>query len=486
MNIANKVKYVAPLLIAPALLWSSGSAANQCAHVHSERAQDSRSSKSRVQREIVEVQTPAREKFLEKAQTYERIDLIDSFDKLLMIREKTRDLSVRATMTDLLTAVDNFRDLRMQDFALKIESSLSLAPNFNQLKKALIEAIPEIYTRKEASVMAEAYLTKRSPFSRLLPRLTQEQVVKRVMGNIPGEIAPNSLMGRFLAEAQKIKGLPLAVERRAFFSPPNQRNKIPQKWFIPIDASLFPLYQKYFSGDHFLTHFHDHGQNTLFITYNEKAGSYARFDRLPRMQNPNSLWPSILLSSAEANRMKMFVQMGLKENDLAQYPWNLGDWDSKTNRPVRYVEEGYFTCCTHWFGNIPLGESRVDRYIFPGNDPSSVREAEPVVTKFGPNTRSNFDDSAYNREEFYDNTDTALEYSQMVWTKPGHMQLWEVLGLKNSQITGELANPGYVAFALITKTKEDRVPFVFVTVREATDPLPSNEVMKNQRWIEVE
>jgi hypothetical protein len=63
----------------------------------------------------------------------------------------------------------------------------------------------------------------------------------------------------------------------------------------------------------------------------------------------------LYFKTSEAQRLTKYFELGAENGDLAQYPWNLGKYCSK---------EGGYTSCTHWVGNIPVGDKVVKEYKF--------------------------------------------------------------------------------------------------------------------------
>jgi hypothetical protein len=145
-------------------------------------------------------------------------------------------------------------------------------------------------------------------------------------------------------------------------------------------------------------------------------------------------------------------------NETAQYSAN--NWQNKLKQPwmiESYCARGGYTCCTHWIGNIPIGDKRVQNYYFPAGD--FDRDNHPLgITKplvaYTPK----------NKEE---------ERLTKIWKAPGHEQFSGAIGVQYSNIDGEMASPGWVIQTLLGATAEERVPIVFVMTQNHKKSLRS-------------
>src|SRR5690606_16617256 len=120
-----------------------------------------------------------------------------------------------------------------------------------------------------------------------------------------------------------------------------------------------------------------------------------------------------------------------------------------------YCAAGGYTCCTHWIGNIPIGDKKVSSYSFPGNvdeHAGNARGTGPQRQKLKP----------------YDYPNPLM---QLVWQVPGNEQLADVLGVHRSKMSGELAKSGWVLHTLAGAVGRDRVPVVFYFVSNHKDEI---------------
>jgi hypothetical protein len=233
----------------------------------------------------------------------------------------------------------------------------------------------------------------------------------------------------------------------------------PERWVIPVNAASFELFQRHFMKEESFFHLHSPMQGTLMVGHAGKGGSYARLERDLRAPSSGAVWPMILLNSVEAGRLRNFFDLGARDLS-AQLPWNL--------KP--YCATGGYSSCTHWFGNIPLGEKISEAYAFPGRVDSHAAnriwsspaiDALPRVQRLQPYELPTSMDK---------DTQTLI---RRVWTVPGRQALHEVLKLTPSQVRGELANPGWVLHSLVGPAPSDRVPVVFVFVDAIDQELPA-------------
>ncbi len=274
-----------------------------------------------------------------------------------------------------------------------------------------------------------------------LGEVTLEQMQQVLHGGSPLEPKPDSLLGRYLAET----GAATVVRR--FPTGPRGTPGLrlgPKKLVVAVSEESFAAFLKYFTRPEFLVHLHTPAQGTLMLAHNGKAGSYGDLSDDLRLPKLGTLLPHVLLQTSEARRVARFFELAKVNQSAALEPWN--------NSP--YCATGGYDSCTHWFGNIPLGDRRVHSYQFPGRvdehasnsvseDPSL--DAKPRVSRL--------------RE--YKNPE---ELVHRVWQVPGHEQLAGVLDQMPANLSGEFANPGWVAHVLTGKVSIDRVPVVFYVV----------------------
>jgi hypothetical protein len=212
---------------------------------------------------------------------------------------------------------------------------------------------------------------------------------------------------------------------------------------------------------HFLFHIHTPSQGTLALGFEGQFGHYANLSSPMRAPTMGTLMPGILLSSTESERARLYFQLGAgQRGGAALTPWTLED----------YCATGGYSSCTHWFGNIPVGDKKVTEYSFPGfidehasNSISSDKRVDkkPRVKKLRPYSTQGMDSGQ-------------ADLLKRVWKVPGNEQLADVLGLKRANLAGEFANPGWVAHSLLGGTDLERIPVVFWVVDDHTRRIPKN------------
>ena len=137
-------------------------------------------------------------------------------------------------------------------------------------------------------------------------------------------------------------------------------------------------------------------------------------------------------------------------------PWRLG----------QYCEPGAYNCCTHWIGNVPIGDTLVSEYSLPGretyNQSTRKYECAGVITKLQP----------------WEPADNVQKLLKPIWKVPGNMQLSETIGEKAANIRGEFASPGWVIRTFMGHTTNSRVPVIFYIVNDHQAPIPETPFFK--------
>jgi hypothetical protein len=319
---------------------------------------------------------------------------------------------------------------------------------------------------------------------RLLGDMEFDEVQTLMHGGDPLHPSPDSLVGRYLQESGA-----QTVIRSFSQSTEAAGPQGPQRLVIAISTASMPLYKKYFDRPELLIHTHAPNQGTLYFAHNGRAGSYANNGsfanplvvaaddaKAVRFPSVGSIWPSILLKSTEGQRALQTFRLGSSSlGAWAQRPWDFG---------LDYCAKGGYTSCTHWFGNLPIGDRLVREYAFPGNVDRWVGNAvwERMPNEVQGNLEGriqvlgNYDPNQLNIDPT--NTLDALAKEKIralvarVW-KPaqGNEQLADVLGLRPHNLRGEFANPGWVAITLTGAAPQERVPFVFLSTADHRTPI---------------
>lgn len=287
--------------------------------------------------------------------------------------------------------------------------------------------------------------------NRALGDLTLTEVGELVHGGSPLKPKADSLLGRYLEET----GAATLVRR--FPVGPDSSELGPMRLVVALSERSFRAYAKYFTGQNFLTHVHTPDQGTLHIAFEGQYGSYGSLTRTMRTPQEGTLMPSILLKSTEGSRASLYfdVSRSIGGGDPMLEPWTLEG----------YCAMGGYNSCTHWIGNIPLGDKLVSAYRFPGKvDAHAYNQVSPGV-QVKPLQQYPLDPASSNL------TAEQITRLRRVWKVPGNEQLADAVGLGPQNVKGELANPGYVAFSLVGRASTERVPFVFVVVPDHRAPI---------------
>lgn len=280
---------------------------------------------------------------------------------------------------------------------------------------------------------------------RALGDMTLAEVGELVHGGSPLKPTPESLLGRYLHET----GAASLVRR--FNLAPDSKKLGPQRLVIALSESSFPVYAKYFLGQNFLTHVHTPQQETLYLAFEGKFGRYAVLDKDLRTPREGTLMPTLLLKSTEGSRASLYFDVirsleSHQERQAMLRPWLLEG----------YCAMGGYNSCTHWVGNIPIGDRLVGSYRFPGEVDVHANNAVGPAVQVRPLAPYGLEGSGIPTGQ--------VARVRKVWKVPGHEQLADVVGLRRQNVAGELANPGYVAVSLLGPAPQQRVPLVFVVV----------------------
>jgi hypothetical protein len=352
-----------------------------------------------------------------------------------------------------------------------LASAISIAQGNPNTPTAFIEAIKVKLKERnftDAEIQARIAQWDQTPnketLLQILGKRNIDEIRTMVYGTNPLEPSAESVLGRFIAETGAQTG------RFSFGTQPGLSGpRGNERLYVKLDPNTFPIYLNYFKTRDYFMHIHTPGQGTLMIGFNGEAGSYAQMTGgAIRAPQDGTIMPHIILSTTESQKLEnVFNSSRLGLNTYAQQPWQMPG----------YCATGGYASCTHWFGNLPIGDNLVDTYRFPG-----------YVDSYASNHVSTGDDAAPRIQALADYTQTPVylglspvqkvAYS-LVWKTPGYEQMSDVLGLQTANLAGELANPGYVALKLIGEAPIDRVPVVFVYTANAHEPFPAGWTPNN-------
>ncbi|MES2767663.1 MAG: hypothetical protein V4596_00840 [Bdellovibrionota bacterium] len=288
--------------------------------------------------------------------------------------------------------------------------------------------------------------------NKVLGEMTLSEVQLLMYGSDPLNPSSDSLLGQYIAltgAKTVVKSFSLGPDKPGQFGEP--------RLVVAVSEASFPEYMRLFSNAHFLAHYHTPNQGTLHTVHNGRMGSYGNLSNqlAPGIAN-GTILPQMLLSSSEANRATNFFKLASLDGAVAQGPWRLLDKDNAS-----YCARGGYSSCTHWFGNIPIGDKRVVGYKFPGRVDQYADRDVPEGVQYKELTPYSLEGRSPQNAKLI----------EIVWKSPGHEQLSSVLGLESNNIAGEFASPGFVAVSLTAAAPVGRVPVVFLKTPDHTQDI---------------
>lgn len=341
----------------------------------------------------------------------------------------------------------------------------------NVLRKHLVNRVSRSQIARRLAGLADPEL---AALEQALGYKTLKDMQTLVYGQDPLNPSKESLIGRYLAESKAGH-----IQRR-FPRGPKAREGIGEpKLTVALETSKRDLFLKYFDFPELLMHYHTPGQETLLIYFNKSKISYAgqnvKEQSPTSFTNPGMLLPIILLDTSEAERLSNYLQLE-QLGGKAKVPWELPN----------YCAMGGYNSCTHWFGEMPIGEKRVDAYSFPGkvdehaysNSEMSKRPQISALQKYWKSSNYRLmlsyfrpqggiypgeaiDPGLNNVRRSIDFAKYVDKLTRQVWQVPGRLPFADLLGQEAAKLRGEFANPGYVADVLLGRVNNERVPVVF-------------------------
>lgn len=305
---------------------------------------------------------------------------------------------------------------------------------------------------------------------RALGEKTLQETQELVYGENPESPSPESLMGQYLVEAKAL------FEKRKYGGGPGSKLSA-HKYAVSINQEMSNIFYKYFFDiPELLFHYHTPGQGTLVIVFDKKMITYAGGGRqdISDLLEVNAILPMVVLSTSEAHRLVNYFSLGGINQTFAKEPWE---------KIPQYCARGGYNSCTHWFGEMPVGDKLVASYVYPGKvDYHADNDVGP-----GPQRKKlkefvdtpEYEDALQNSNYDYSRISQRIEnlvggkieninkqvitdkLVRLVWTVPGAQHFADMLGQQDGKLRGEFANPGYVARILIGRTSLQRVPYVF-------------------------
>lgn len=375
--------------------------------------------------------------------------------------------------------------------AVSISKAVREASSSEAKKKAIIGLFQSYSARfmspekakERANTLNDAKITK-AKLMKALGQLSQVESLELLIGsNGINSVSTESLIGRYLAAAKKVKGAPVATLVSGFSLSPESTMRGDERLFISVDAQTVGIADKLVaSNTNYMLHNHERSQGTLSMLFDGQQISYSRFDNKGGIHAyRNTIAPVIALSSLESSYTLNYFTLGKINYKYPKYPWALVKKGETGSEPdSRYCRFGGYASCTHWIGEMPIGEKFVSEYAFPGNngdDPYSTdagARIEPNTADLRTAAVGTYTHFSYGGEEEAIGAETRTHrLTRMVWRgNKGHEQLWSLIGDKNARglAAGEWANPGWVLYSFLARAKSDRVPVVFIFRDDATQP----------------
>lgn len=282
---------------------------------------------------------------------------------------------------------------------------------------------------------------------KILGDLSVTEVHQMFYGNNALKPTETSLIGQYLALTQaqtKIMQFP-AVHGKPELGP--------AKLVVTVSAESFEQFKSIvLSNNHFMT-----VVGHANVIHNGSFYSYGGTKSDIRATGIGTPFPLLLVKTTEAQRLTRYMELTTDPNYKDWYgnnplkkPWYLEN----------YCARGGYECCTHWLGNIPIGDKLVNEYSFPGK----VDHGAGELPRSQPLKEYQIDPNNENLKN--------------VWKVPGHQQLSNLIGQKEANDIGEMASPGYVIHTLMGPTKAAYVPVVFIMTADHKAPIPEKPLLE--------
>lgn len=384
--------------------------------------------------------------FLPQKTLDEKITALDEPGKEIF--QKFQDLSATQKQSASLTAEEAVELSAENDIGIfrerfkKIMEKVQENPN-QSAKKIIEKEVKELLTEMqftEAEILERIAHWKNGGedrWYRLLGDRTLEEVRKLYMGNDVGAIAADSLIGKYLSETgAKIKIIRYPIK-------PGSTTLGEPKILISVSQDSLESFKKIIDQPYSMSvlgHANVLHRGNIFTFGGEKSAF-----RLPSVNTP---LPFLMMKTSESERFSRYMELAIERapneswNGTVKVPWKLPG----------YCATGGYTCCTHWLGNVPIGDLRVDTYKFPGKFENNQPPQIKVLTQYESND----------------------EKIKQVWKVPGHQQLSSVIGQEQANLVGQFSSPGWVIQTLLGKTDNQRVPVIFWITADHTAEIPDD------------
>ncbi|MFZ4713778.1 MAG: hypothetical protein ACOYL6_08715 [Bacteriovoracaceae bacterium] len=298
---------------------------------------------------------------------------------------------------------------------------------------------------------------------RALGEKTFEETAVMYHGGNPLEPTADSILGKFIKKHKP------ATLKRSFTHGPGYTTFGPEKLVVAVDQAMMKDFAKLMKDEHLFAHYHTPEQGTLNVLHEDRilhwsGANNTKFSAYNKRSG--TILPTVMLSSTEAQRMTQYMN-GLADDSITEYvqkPWEMGAYCAKSG----------YNSCTHWVGNLPIGDEVVTAYTFPGKVDDyayqSIHPDNPELDKL-PRTQD-LVPQYENVEE--DIKEASKQLLKRIWKVPGNQQFSYLLGIGKANEYGQMANPGWVAHIFTSRIKVNRSPVVFVIVDDAKLPLAAD------------
>jgi hypothetical protein len=299
---------------------------------------------------------------------------------------------------------------------------------------------------------------------RALGYMTVQETNLLLHGGNPQQPTADSLIGKYIAETGAQTVVRTFGQNLVNRAPDPNGPQGEARLVVAVGPNSLEVFKKYFNRPELMYHAHGRGQGTLYVSHLGQSGSYSQVQRsgADTRLSDGAIWPTIVMSTSEGGRARAYFDIAVSGSQASKTPWSLEG----------YCAKGGYSSCTHWWGEMPIGDRRVNELVFPGkidqyastsisNDP--VIDAQPRRQPLA-------------QYQIPANTprDAARRINRLFTYPQAGEQLAVMVGTEAQLVAGEWANPGYVAVSLVSRSTTERVPVVFYNVQDHRTPIQAN------------
>lgn len=299
------------------------------------------------------------------------------------------------------------------------------------IRAVLLNQVPASSLDKR---LADLKAQKKGSVLRALGDNELAEMVELFVGKPGGSPSSDSLLGQYVAETGA------TIRLRSFPLTETGKKEGVKRLEVAVSQESFAAFEKYFGREEFLTIV----GHALLVQGGKVKG--LRFDAL-RLPHLGLAMPMVVMKTTEGQRttqfLELFETLGNGWHHVAALPWLIPG----------YCATGGYECCTHWIGNMPVGDKLVDTYTFPGRWENNREKPRAKKLK------------AYEGQS---------ELVRRVWQVPGHEQFAEMLGQRQANLRSDFATSDGIARTLLGPTSLERVPVVFRVVEDHQAEIPDD------------